>query len=94
MAAPLAILLIKSPTSCRKCRDTEAVLRQAAVAWPGRIVLRSIDSRTPEADAYGAVLPPMVIVDGTVLCAGIVPSPAGLQRLLSALLDQPREEPA
>ena len=84
--APPVTLLIRSEPPCRKCRATEAVLRELAEARAGRVVLRVIRRDEPEAHPYGAVLTPMVVVNEKVLCAGMVPVKSGMEKVLEAEL--------
>jgi len=75
-------LLIRGDPPCRKCRATEALLEDLAAELPGRVTYRVIRRDDPEATAYGAVLTPMLVLDGKVVCAGMVPVKKGLVRLL------------
>ena len=75
-------LMIRSEPPCRKCRATEVVLRELAEARAGQVSVRVIRRDEPEAQPYGAVLTPMVVINGKVLCAGMVPVKSGLQKLL------------
>lgn len=78
----VTLLLIRSDPPCRKCRAAEALLRELQEAWPGRAAVRVIRRDEPEAEAYGAVLTPMVVMNGKVVCAGMVPVRRGLEKLL------------
>jgi hypothetical protein len=48
------------------------------------VAVRVITSREPEAARYGAVLTPMVVLNGKIVCAGIVPTASGLAKLIRA----------
>jgi len=76
------IELIHNEPSCRKCRDTEAVLGDVAREREGRVTLRVLTLREAQAAGRGVVLPPTVLVNGKVLCAGIVPCRDGVLRIV------------
>ena len=77
------LLLIRSDPPCRRCRRAEEVLRAAAEARPGEVAFRSVRRDEPEAAAYGAVLTPMVVMNGKIVCAGMAPTAAGLDALIA-----------
>ncbi len=81
-------LLIRSDPPCRKCRRTKVVLEEIAAAHAGLVSLREITMDDPEAEEYGAVLTPMVVLNGKIICAGLAPVKAGLEKLLAAALGQ------
>lgn len=84
------LLMIRSEPPCSRCRQTEALLRDLAAAPPaqGRVSVRVIRNDDPEAAQYGAVLTPMTLLNGKLVCAGMVPRKAGLERLLAAELGE------
>lgn len=73
--------LIHNEPSCRKCRDTQAILDEVA-AETGACTVRSLTVAEAIEQGFGAVLTPTVLLDDQVLCAGLVPSKAGLLRLV------------
>ncbi len=74
--------LIHNEPSCRKCRETQAVLEAVVAACPDACTVRYLTVAEAQAEGLGVVLTPTVLVDGQVLCAGIVPRQAGLLRLV------------
>lgn len=83
---PVELLLIRSEPPCRRCQDTVAVLQAVAEALPGRVTVRVVSTEDAECARYGAVLTPMVVVNGKIACAGTVPVRSGLERLVAAEL--------
>ncbi|MDX9978776.1 MAG: thioredoxin family protein [Lentisphaeria bacterium] len=77
----MQLTLIHNEPSCRKCRDTQAIL-DAVAAETGACTVRSLSVGEAREQGFGVVLTPTVLVDNQVLCAGIVPGKAGLLRLV------------
>ena len=78
---PIQLTLIHNQPSCRKCLQTKAILDEVAAECPGCIV-RSLPATRAHEVGLSVVLTPTVLLDGHVLCAGIVPRKAGLLRLV------------
>jgi hypothetical protein len=55
-------------------------------AHPGGIDFRKVPADAPEAADYGVVMPPMVIVDDFIACAGKVPIESAFARLVAGQL--------
>lgn len=85
-AGRLSIQLISSPTGCPKCAKCEVLVLRLMTAHPGRIDYAKVLSDSPDAEGFGVVMPPMLIVDGVILCAGRVPSEAKLAAFVDARL--------
>jgi len=85
-SAPVEIVLIRNEPPCRKCHKADALLKDVAAAFSGRVSVHVITSDSPAAAEYGAVMTPMVILNDKVVCAGIVPMRSGLERLIAAEL--------
>ena len=80
--SPVELLLIHNEPPCRKCRKAESVLQELAASHPAEVTFRSMASKHPEAARYGAIVTPMVLMDGKLVTAGRVPRLAGLEILL------------
>ena len=63
---------------CANCKRAEKQARKAAEQFPGRVEVIKLDALGPEADAYGLVITPMVVVGEQVVGAGRVVSAAQL----------------
>lgn len=83
----LTITLITALRECDKCRRCEAMVQRLQSQWPGRIVLRKVKADAPEAEQYGVIMPPMLVVGKFIAAAGRVPREDGLTRLVAAELE-------
>lgn len=82
-------LLIRNDPPCKKCHQAEAVLNETVDAVAFDIEIRCITVGSEEARSYGAVLTPMVLLDGRSVSAGIVPRTKGLVKLLEKVCCTP-----
>ncbi|MBN1137845.1 MAG: thioredoxin family protein [Anaerolineae bacterium] len=57
---------------CANCKRAEAQAQQAAAQFPGQVQVIKLDAMGPEADAYGIVSTPLIVVDGEVVGRGKV----------------------
>jgi len=76
------LLLIRNDPPCKKCHQVENVLREAALEVEFDVDVRCIVAESEEARGYGALLTPMVLLDGKSVSAGMVPRKGGLIKLL------------
>ncbi len=81
---PVRLTLIRSDPPCRKCRETKAALETVVQDRGNPVELVVLTVAEAEEAGYGVVLTPTVLVNGKVLCAGIVPRAAGVARLVAA----------
>lgn len=88
-AEPVRLLLIRNDPPCRKCRETEAVLEAVARECGTAVELAGMTVAEAQAAGYGVILTPTVLVNGNVLCAGIVPRAAGVARVVAAQRQAP-----
>ncbi len=80
------IILIHNTPACSACRKTEQVIRDILPCYPGKIRFKTISSDAPEARAFGAVVTPMVVINGNVVSACMIPTPEGLRKLIDGEL--------
>jgi hypothetical protein len=80
--AAVEIVLIHNDPPCKKCLDTKAVIEGALAEAEVDAEMRELHTGTPEAAAFGVVIPPMVLVNGKVVSAGFVPVRSGLVKLI------------
>jgi hypothetical protein len=60
---------------CATCKRAEAQARKAAEQFPGQVNVTKLDALGPEAEAYGMMTTPLVVVGDEVVGAGkVVPS--------------------
>lgn len=55
---------------CAKCKRAEREARKAAREFPGQVEVIKLDALGPEADAYGLMVTPTVLVDDEVVGSG------------------------
>jgi MerR family transcriptional regulator/heat shock protein HspR len=75
---------------CLKCIQAERIARRIAERHPGRVVVRKYDVLSEEADRYGVMMTPTVIVDGEVAASGKGLSANRLEQILESHLDKER----
>ncbi len=73
---------------CLKCIQAERIARRIAERHPGRVVVRKYDILSDEADRYGVMMTPTVIVDGEVVASGKGLSANRLEQLLERHLEE------
>jgi hypothetical protein len=61
---------------CANCKRAEAQAHKAASEFPGRVEVVKLDALGPEAEAYGLMTTPLVVVGDEIVGAGRV-VPAG-----------------
>ena len=60
---------------CAKCKRAEAQAQEAAQRFPGQVELLKLDALGAEAEEYGIISTPMIVVDGEVIGSGkVVPA--------------------
>lgn len=69
---------------CSRCIAAERVLRKVAGQYPGEVVVTKVDVTSDEADRYGVLLPPAVLVADELLTSGQGVSEGRLQQAIEA----------
>jgi hypothetical protein len=72
--------------ACATCKRAEAFARQAAEQFPGQVEVQKLDAMGPEADAYGLMSTPLVVVGDEVVGAGKVVPVKRLVQIIQAKL--------
>jgi thiol-disulfide isomerase/thioredoxin len=71
----LQIKVFGTTPPCTNCKRAEAQAQQAAERFPGRVEVVKLDALGPEAEQYGLMTTPMVVVGDEVVGAGkVVPA--------------------
>lgn len=83
----ITIILIVTPAKCGKCYACEDLVKRLQGQFPDQIVYREFTSNDAEAEQFGVVLPPMLIVDDFLAAAGNVPDYDALAKLVAAKLE-------
>ncbi len=73
----LEIRIFGTTPPCANCRRAEVQAQKAAERFPGRVEVVKLDALGPEAEAYGLMTTPMVVVGDEIVGAGkVVPAEA------------------
>ena len=73
----LQIKVFGTTPPCANCRRAEAQALKAAERFPGQVEVVKLDALGPEADAFGLITTPLVVVGDEVVGAGkVVPADA------------------
>jgi protein-disulfide isomerase len=60
---------------CAKCKRAEREARKAAEEFPGQVEVQKLDALGREAEAFGMIVTPTVVVNGEVVGSGrVVPA--------------------
>jgi disulfide oxidoreductase YuzD len=71
----LQIKVFGTTPPCANCMRAEKQARQAAEQFPGQVEVMHLDALGPEAQAYGLVVTPLVVVGEEVVGTGkVVPA--------------------
>jgi protein-disulfide isomerase len=68
----LQIQVFGTTPPCANCKRAEAQARKAAEQFPGQVEVVKLDAMGPEADAYGIMSTPLVVVGDEVVGRGKV----------------------
>lgn len=81
----LRIKVFGTTPPCANCKRAEAEAQKAAAQFPGQVEVVKLDALGPEAEAYGIVSTPLVVIDDEVVGMGrVVPAP----KLVAALKER------
>ena len=71
----ITIRIIGPTPPCAKCKRAEKEAEKAAEQFPGQVQVVKMDALSPEAERYGLIITPSVIVNEQVVGSGkIVPA--------------------
>ena len=82
----LQIKVFGTTPPCANCKRAEAQAEKAAGHFPGRVKVVKLDALGPEAEQYGLVTTPMVIVGEKVVGTGKVVPAAKLVSIIEEKL--------
>jgi protein-disulfide isomerase len=68
----LQVKVFGTTPPCANCKRAEAQARQAAEQFPGQVEVLKLDAMGPEAEAYGIMSTPLVVVGDEVVGRGKV----------------------
>jgi len=81
--AQVQITVLHAATPCPKCVETEKVVREVAAEYGERVAVRVLSMEDPEADKYGVLLTPTVLVNDLVVAVGVVPKKERLAQVVA-----------
>ncbi|GBD00269.1 hypothetical protein HRbin17_02808 [bacterium HR17] len=81
MSAGVEILIIESVEPCEQCLRAREVARLVAEKYDG-VTVRVISVLDEEADRFGVVMTPTVVVNGVIISVRRAPDPERLERLV------------
>ncbi len=71
----ITIKIFGTTPPCAKCKRAEQEAQKAAQQFAGQVEVRKLDALGPEADQYGMMVTPTVVVDDQVVGSGkVVPA--------------------
>jgi len=82
----IRIVILESPVRCRQCVKAEEVVYGLAREYAGGIEVRVLSTLDEEADRYGIVMTPTVVVNDVIVSTGKAPRPERLEGLVLRLL--------
>ena len=82
----LQIKVFGTTPPCANCKRAEKQAQQAAQQFPGQVEVAKLDALGPEAEAYGFMTTPLVVLGDDVVGAGKVVSAARLVALIKEKL--------
>lgn len=66
----LKVTVIKSPTNCTTCSETEILVSEVAKDYQGRVEFRVLTNGTPEVKEFGIVTTPVVAIANKIYSMG------------------------
>ena len=82
----LTIKVFGTTPPCAKCKRAEREAQAAAERFPGRVEVRKLDALGPEAEAYGMMVTPTIVIGDEVVATGKVLSADQLAQLIQSRL--------
>ena len=70
----VTITIVGSTPPCAKCKRAEQEAHKAAERFPGRVQVIKLDALSAQAEAYGLILTPTVVVNDRVVGSGRIVS--------------------
>lgn len=76
------LIVIHRNPPCKKCLKVKALVLEAAEESKAESTFREIFMDTPEAEAYGAVVSPTVLINGKMASGGFTPLKSSLVKFI------------
>jgi thiol-disulfide isomerase/thioredoxin len=82
----ITIQVFGTTPPCVKCKRAESEANKAAELFPGQVEVVKLDALGPEADQYGLMATPTVVIGGEIVGLGkVVPAQEIVRRIQSTL---------
>lgn len=78
----VVVKVFHSEPPCPKCRATEKVVDEVAKEYSGKVKVVKLSALSEEADKYGVLMTPTVVINDKVAFSGKVPAKEELKRAL------------
>jgi len=82
----IQIKVFGTTPACANCKRAEQQAIKAAEQYPGQVEVLKLDALGPEADAYGIMSTPMIVINEEVVSIGKVLPAEKLVQLLERVL--------
>lgn len=66
----IQVTVIKSPSNCNTCNETEAILNEIAVDFADKVKFQVLINGTPEVKPFGLITTPVVAIDNKIYSMG------------------------
>ena len=82
----LQIKVFGTTPPCANCKRAEREARRAAEEFPGEVEVNHLDALGPEAQPYGLMVTPMIVIGEDVVSTGkVLPAPKLVPLIAQAL---------
>jgi disulfide oxidoreductase YuzD len=82
----VTITVFGTTPPCARCKRAEREAQAAAERFPGQVEVRKLDALGPEAEAYGMMVTPTIVIDDEIVATGKVLSADQLAQLVQSRL--------
>jgi disulfide oxidoreductase YuzD len=82
----VTITVFGATPPCARCKRAEREAQAAAERFPGQVEVRKLDALGPEAEAYGMMVTPTIVIDDEIVATGKVLSADQLAQLVQSRL--------
>lgn len=82
----ITLTMISALKPCNKCDACRALISRLQDRFPGRVEYSELRADAQEAEEYGVIMPPMLIMGDFIVSSGNVPVESGLTHLIAEAL--------
>jgi hypothetical protein len=66
----LMVTVIKSPSKCATCSETEQIISEISQKFPGQVKFQVLVNGTPEVKPFGVISTPVVAIENRIYSMG------------------------